>query len=270
VLGRRGRFLRGGPILGGPACGTRCSLDLPSCIFGVCCVSIALAGGGRWDPSVFLKRCRRRKCGKGHVYWQLVESLVMTTLLHGTALAGSTGPAHHFSDERLPGNRSCVFCHTTQAVDAAATPLWNAELSGESFMSYGNPTSAVDARVDSPAAGDSAACLSCHDGSIALDIIGSTSGGAARADQAKTIGRDTSGNHPVGFTYDSALAAGNGALHDPSTTDSGLGGTIDQDMLFDGKMTCASCHDVHNGNRNRKLLIKSNSRSALCLTCHDR
>jgi len=23
---------------------------------------------------VFLKRCRRRKCGKGHVYWQLVES----------------------------------------------------------------------------------------------------------------------------------------------------------------------------------------------------
>jgi len=31
--------------------------------------------GGDWTGAVFLKRCSRRKCGKDHVYWQLVESV---------------------------------------------------------------------------------------------------------------------------------------------------------------------------------------------------
>ncbi len=41
-------------------------------------------------------------------------------------------------------------------------------------------------------------------------------------------------------------------------------------MLIDGRMECSSCHDVHDRNGHAKLLVKSNARSALCVTCHDK
>jgi len=59
-------------------------------------------------------------------------------------------------------------------------------------------------------------------------------------------------------------------LFPPTTTNSGLGSTIDNDMLFDGKMECASCHDVHNRFGVSGLLKMSNVNSELCLTCHNK
>ena len=47
------------------------SLDLPHCIRSL--FDDSRSGGGR-GARVFLKRCARRKSGKEHVYWQLVES----------------------------------------------------------------------------------------------------------------------------------------------------------------------------------------------------
>ena len=41
-------------------------------------------------------------------------------------------------------------------------------------------------------------------------------------------------------------------------------------MLFAGQMECSSCHDVHDELGNTALLRKSNTQSALCLTCHDK
>jgi predicted CXXCH cytochrome family protein len=58
-------------------------------------------------------------------------------------------------------------------------------------------------------------------------------------------------------------------LFDPTTTPSGLGGTIDADMLFTAKVECASCHDVHDSGF-PSLLVMDNAASALCLTCHDK
>ena len=59
-------------------------------------------------------------------------------------------------------------------------------------------------------------------------------------------------------------------MQNPETAMSGLGGTIDNDLLIDNKLECSSCHDVHNGAAEDvgNLLVKSNSGSALCLTCH--
>ncbi len=79
-----------------------------------------------------------------------------------------------------------------------------------------------------------------------------------------------SNDHPISFTYDAALATSDGELFDPSTISSGLGGTIAADMLFGNKLECASCHDVHNAAGNPDLLVKANTASALCLTCHDK
>ena len=41
-------------------------------------------------------------------------------------------------------------------------------------------------------------------------------------------------------------------------------------MLYDGKMECATCHDVHDKQGNAGLLRKTDVGSALCLTCHNR
>ncbi|NOZ04723.1 MAG: cytochrome c3 family protein, partial [FCB group bacterium] len=77
-----------------------------------------------------------------------------------------------------------------------------------------------------------------------------------------------SNDHPVSFTYDASLATTDGDLYNPTTTNSGLGGKISDDMLVGGKVECSSCHDVHNGSGVATLLVKNNGGSALCLTCH--
>jgi predicted CXXCH cytochrome family protein len=86
------------------------------------------------------------------------------------------------------------------------------------------------------------------------------------------INGDISASHPISFTYDTALAApATEELNDPSTTPSGLGGMIDADLLFGGKLECASCHDVHDGQGGGPsgyLLVKPNTGSQLCTTCH--
>jgi predicted CXXCH cytochrome family protein len=90
------------------------------------------------------------------------------------------------------------------------------------------------------------------------------------------VGADGLANdHPIGFQYTDALAAQDTELHPPSSTPSQVaGGTITQDMLFNGSLECASCHDVHRGGAaaavNDNLLIVTQVGSALCLVCHDK
>jgi predicted CXXCH cytochrome family protein len=84
------------------------------------------------------------------------------------------------------------------------------------------------------------------------------------------LGTDLSNDHPISFSFDTALATADGGLKDPATASSGLGGTVNDDLLLGGKMECASCHDVHNSSNLSKLLVKSNAGSALCLTCHSK
>jgi hypothetical protein len=64
----------------------------------------------------------------------------------------------------------CVFCHTphfsnTDMVDA---PLWNRMNSGAVFTPYDSST--LDSKPGQPG-GNSMACLSCHDGTVALDAL---------------------------------------------------------------------------------------------------
>jgi cytochrome c peroxidase len=61
-------------------------------------------------------------------------------------------------------------------------------------------------------------------------------------------------SHPLSFVYDSALAASDGALKDPSQP-STLGRTIAEDLLdAESKMQCNSCHDVHTSGVGENLL----------------
>jgi predicted CXXCH cytochrome family protein len=178
----------------------------------------------------------------------------------------------------MPDSRICVACHTPHNGDQGVTdaPLWNHTLTVGPFDPYpsGGTIQATD--LGDPG-GISLLCLSCHDGSIALDAFGvgtSTVGNAAVTLSGNAlVSTDLRNDHPISFTYNDTLAGNDQELHTPSDTNSGLGGFIADDMLFgtgNDQLECASCHDVHNGTALAALLRKTNDSSQLCLTCHDK
>ncbi len=164
----------------------------------------------------------------------------------------------------------CIPCHTPHNADASVVdaPLWNHEVTTANFTPYTSTT--MDAATGQPD-GVSKLCLSCHDGTVALDSWGGQTGTVFWSSGHRDVmGTDLTDDHPISITYNSALATSDGELADPSTTNSGLGNTIDTDLLFGQKLQCASCHDVHNTQSvpGTKLLLISNVNSGLCLTCH--
>ena len=184
----------------------------------------------------------------------------------------------------------CVYCHTPHNANPTA-PLWNRPLAEATYTLYGSAT--LDAEVEELSdARPTKLCLSCHDGTIAVDAVhnppnsytGAVGEGAAiKDDGAGTcgachstisteikqsfIGTDLSNDHPVSFLYNDALASADGELAVPSTALSGKGSTIATDLLWNGYFECSSCHDVHNPTH-RPFLYRSNEGSDLCLTCH--
>lgn len=181
-----------------------------------------------------------------------------------------SGSAHDFSSDSWNSTGEiCIVCHTPHNANTSVTnsPLWNHQTSTATYTVYSSAT--LNATVGQPS-GISKLCLSCHDGTIALDNFGGRTNGTNYISGGRNLGTSMSNDHPISFTYDATLATADGGLHDPSTTNSGLGNKIAQDLLISGKMECSSCHDVHNKYNQLKLLVKSNSASALCLTCHNK
>ena len=134
----------------------------------------------------------------------------------------------------------------------------------------------MDATIPEPS-DSSKACLSCHDGTVAVDSFGGNTGGTEFLTGRFTLGSDLGNDHPVSFTYDTTLAGADGELWDPSVqTIPSLPGnpTITAGVLIDGKLECASCHDVHANKGfaelSNSMLIINNAASGLCLTCHDK
>ena len=189
------------------------------------------------------------------------------------------GTAHDFSSESwAPAqNKMCAVCHATHnATPIASAPLWDHQVTA--VAGYTVYTSASfdlhgGTSITDPGA-SSKLCLSCHDGTIALENFGGVTGGTNMIDPAYRIGgptgSDLSNEHPISFEYTTALATLDGGLHDPATATTSLGGTIANDLLFANKMECASCHDVHNKYNVPFLLKMSNTNSELCLSCHDK
>ncbi|NOZ45212.1 MAG: cytochrome c3 family protein [Chlorobi bacterium] len=197
--------------------------------------------------------------------------IISTLILFVFAQSGYSqlsGSVHDFSGESWnTSSEMCIVCHTPHNADNTVSdaPLWNHQVTSQTFTIYSSAT--FDATNGQPD-GSSKLCLSCHDGVTAVDNYGGTTTGTNMVTGTAALGTDISNDHPVSFTYDASLASTDGELKNPATDVSGLGGTIDADMLFSGKMQCASCHDVHNGTGVSHLLLKSNSGSALCITCH--
>jgi predicted CXXCH cytochrome family protein len=164
----------------------------------------------------------------------------------------------------------CVYCHTPHnaSLTIPTPPLWNKVLTAESFDIYGSSTIQ---NVTGQPEGTSLACLTCHDGTLALDAMinpptGFTPDNNTMGAVAANLGTNLSNDHPISIGY--SLAA-DGAFVDPSAVTAILPlfpGT--QDATY--QVECASCHNVHNESGADYLLVKSNAGSALCLTCHNK
>lgn len=191
--------------------------------------------------------------------------MAMTVLGAGIAAnAAIDGSAHDFrGDSWFNGGAEtqlCAPCHAPHGSISQTVPLWNHETTAPaSFTTYTSPT--MDAATTDPV-GSSLACLSCHDGSLAVDNAGgATMSGINAGAQVVGAGGDLSHEHPIGFTYADSSSADTGIKTADATITS---------WLIGGQMECASCHDAHNGGSGTKLLHISNDASALCLTCHDK
>lgn len=164
------------------------------------------------------------------------------------ASAGITNTKHNLGTTPLGGTGSrvnsfdgtgeiCVFCHTPHGSDtSAAVPLWNRVLSSPTIYTTYNSlgTSSLDGST-APVGSVSLACLSCHDGTQAMNVMinqpgsggynaagAALSGGWTGANQTAgkigngsnpndlitLIGKDLKNDHPIGIQYGGGPKAG--------------------------------------------------------------
>ena len=194
-------------------------------------------------------------------------------LISSSAMAGIEASAHDFaSNANTSGwaGEICNVCHTPHNGNGSTNaPLWDRVTTGTAtFGLYTGTGGSLDATITQPS-GLSLLCLSCHDGTVALDNSGVNTDTMATIDSgnsAANFGTDLSDDHPISFTFDTALETADGELNDPTRAPVAallIGGA-------QGTVECASCHDVHNTAIQASLLVMSNANSDLCLVCHDK
>ncbi len=212
-------------------------------------------------------------------------AIALTFAVGFVGYAGVVGSRHDLSsggplaDGSTDEDQICVFCHTPHGA-GVNVPLWNHQTSSATYTVYDSST--MQATAGNPPSGISALCLSCHDGTVAVnnlfnppnDLAANPSMGSGTELNASFqidpnrpayMGNDLSNDHPVSFQYTGTLATDDGNLNTPASTDwVDAGETV---PLFAGNLECASCHDPHDDTVT-PFLVKSNGSSQLCRTCH--
>jgi predicted CXXCH cytochrome family protein len=199
------------------------------------------------------------------------------------------GSAYNHNAAYTNYNQVCVYCHTPHDSnkDNGGQLLWNKPFSTAVYKLYGSPTAMLTPSQPTATSSSSALCLSCHDGTIAVDSLvnmpnqaftpsdshrrmsGDMSsdscggchtgtGGAPDGVRKAFLGTDLGNDHPISVVYDNSINHG----LNPAGTVAAAGL-----KLYAGKVECATCHDPHNVN-NKTFLRIANSRSEMCTTCH--
>ena len=174
----------------------------------------------------------------------------------------------------------CLPCHAPHNLpNKTVGKLWNHKMSKNPYTLYGSGSSYITTLDET-----SRMCLSCHDGSTAVDSYGVHTGTNPIGGTSSTAGfligsgGDLTHDHPVGVKYPTTFTS----MNDPASWSAGTSyllngvatpyvGTVVSAVRLstigtDKVVTCASCHTPHD-NTNRFLLMK-NTKSQLCLTCH--
>lgn len=157
--------------------------------------------------------------------------------LSGAYTAGVQGARINYLNDPAQ-TQICVFCHTPHGAATDKAPLWQRQVgpngSGSTdlaaYPTYSSTSATVkSSTMDSPtrAIGSvSVACLSCHDGTQAINTLanypgsgstaftgswvdGSTTGGKFKAGVMPNLGTDLKNDHPIGIHYGGGLDATN-------------------------------------------------------------
>ncbi len=225
----------------------------------------------------------------------LLIQLLFLLCVVGSAWAGNASgirhSTHDFSDDDwypdTNNQQICITCHAPHdkgRTNYQAGLLWNRKVSSATYVMYNNSFSpTLNNSVDSSPTGTSKLCLSCHDGTIALDsfdryagdpdlVIGIVSGIKRIPRVIAGSDLDMRGTHPISIAY-----AGSDNGLNPATN-TWPGGLSIADTLDDGKVQCSTCHDVHNSSESiaGTPLLRAGMHPAqggaseLCLTCHNK
>ena len=170
----------------------------------------------------------------------------------------------------------CVFCHTPHGGDnTASVPLWNRNIANApTYTRYSDlGTSTFDA-VEAPIGSVTIGCLSCHDGTQAIDSLlnapgsdnydpaGSPIGGVVGTDQTggklatgivQNLGTDLSNDHPVSMQYgggglSTSNIAGNTKDGDFRTPNSIVLGTGQRVWYIPGEITATDINAAQYAN----------------------
>ena len=173
----------------------------------------------------------------------------------------------------------CVYCHTPHGGQTNA-PLWNRQFTTQTFVMYNDATggsSDLNMTFANQPTGVSLACLSCHDGTIGIDvIINEPNASAATAlnqtlgdiyttgpDTLRILGTDLRNDHPISMVYD---PANDPQFNTVAAIEAASLRLFDDPTLGANVVQCATCHNPHS--QNETFLRIENGGSALCLTCH--
>lgn len=159
----------------------------------------------------------------------------------------------------VPQDQVCLPCHTPHNANTtiSGAPLWNHELTGATFTMYPGVTNQPST--------ESKLCLSCHDGTVAIDSYGGNEGHFNNVKippwRSSNLGTDLSDDHPIGVTYPD----GDPGFHPAS----GLQGVQLIMVNGDDRVECTSCHTPHNNGLGNFLRVTPTG-SLLCLECHNK
>ncbi len=187
------------------------------------------------------------------------------------------GEAHDFSGSGWADGEICKPCHTPHnaLLDEAGNQvgwLWNHTLTTAVYTLY-DGNSADAGPDDGDAAFDklSRLCMSCHDGTVAVDAFGGETGSIFITGD-ELVGTDLANDHPVGRT---AIYPEEGnSEFQAADADHRLGPSgqlklreMNVDGTLDYVVGCMTCHTPHYKGFDHQLRM-TNSSSAMCLSCH--
>lgn len=198
---------------------------------------------------------------------------VGTAALLGLAAGANaqiTNSGHDFSSYAWSGGEICKPCHTPHFANYQAGRLWNHALTTANYTMHGGTPGTAEADLDRT----SRLCMSCHDGTVALDSFGGMTGTNFVPGGAK-IGTDLQDDHPIGSQ--AVYPTGTSTSFNPQNASHQVPGQwgnlrlrswINPSQVEEWVVGCRTCHDPHNRGNYGHMLAFSNQSSRLCLTCH--
>ena len=244
-----------------------------------------------------------------------ILAALLLTLSGPVAAQGIASTKHNLGSGTGPAGRNqvsdtaeiCVFCHTPHGASTdAPAPLWNKRLGtngapsgGGSYTTYDTlQTPSLDGTV-APVGSISMACLSCHDGTQAMDNIinapgsggydatgggadgrtytwsGSSVNAAGRLTNGTVamLGTDLSNDHPIGIQYCGGGLSGSGTTVQGTCKDGDFKAPS-TDVINTRQVFWVDTGGAGKQRTDLPLYVRNDANSSLgplveCASCHD-